>query len=173
MSLHIIIDGYNLILQSKTFSEFNASDIESARDALVDALAGYKRLKAHKITVVFDGGNALNDFSKKDQRKGIHIRFSSNRETADHVIKRMAAKEREKALVVSSDKEIVNYAESKGSATISSPLFEERIHLAASYTTDDTDPEIHSGWVPTTKKKGPARRLSKRQRRNRIKLNKL
>ena len=173
MSLHIIIDGYNLIHQSKTFSEFNASDIESARDELIDALAGYKRLKAHKITVVFDGGNALNGFSKKDQRKGIHIRFSSNRETADHVIKRMAAREREKALVVSSDKEIVNYAESKGAATISSPLFEERIRLAASYITDDTDPEIHSGWVPTTKKKGPARRLSKRQRRNRIKLNKL
>ena len=173
MSLHIIIDGYNLIYQSNAFSEFNASGIESARDALVAALAVYKRLKAHKITVVFDGGNTSHGVSKKDQRNGIHIRFSSNRETADHVIKRMAAREREKALVVSSDKEIVNYAESKGSAVISSPLFEERIHLAASYITDDTDPEVHSGWVPTTKKKGPSRRLSKRQRRNRLKLNKL
>jgi len=173
MSLHIIIDGYNLIHQSKTFSEFNASDIESARDALIDALAGYKRLKAHKITVIFDGGNTVSGFSKKEQRKGILIRFSSNRESADHVIKRMAAKEREKALVVSSDKEVVNYAESKGAATISSPLFEERVHLAASYISDDADPVIHSGWAPTTKKKGPRRRLSKRHRRNRIKLNKL
>ena len=173
MSLHIIIDGYNLIYQSEAFSPLNASDIETARDALVTALAAYKRLKAHKITVVFDGRSELNGFSKKYQRKGIHIRFSSNRETADHVIKRMTAREREKALVVSSDREIVTYAESKGSATISSPLFEERMHLATSSITDETDPEIHSGWVPTTKKKGPRRRLSKRQRRNRMKRNKL
>ena len=173
MSLHIIIDGYNLIYQSNTFSDFNASDLESARDALVSALARYKRLKAHKITVVFDGGNAFPDVSDKDQRKGILVRFSSSRETADHVIKRMAAREKEKALVVSSDKEIVNFAESKGAATISSPLFEERLHLATAFITGDTDPEIHSGWVPTTKKKGPSHRLPKRQRRNRIKRNKL
>ena len=109
MPLHIIIDGYNLILQSETFSEFNTRDIENSRDALVDALAVYKRFKRHKITVVFDGLNAPAGFFNKDRRKGIHIRFSSSGESADTVIKRMAAKEREKALVVSSDKEIVNW----------------------------------------------------------------
>ena len=173
MSLHIIIDGYNLIHQSQTFSDFNASDIESARNALVSALVDYKRLKAHKITIVFDGGNAFFDFPAKEQRSGIHIRFSSGNETADHVIKRMAAKEREKALVVSSDKEVVNYAESQGAATISSPMFEERIHGAAVDSLNDFHSENHSGWVSTTKKKGPSRRLSKRQRRNRMKRSKL
>ena len=173
MSLHIIIDGYNLIHQSQIFSEFIASDIESARNALVSALVDYKRLRAHKITVVFDGGNAVTDFPKKEQRNGIHVRFSSNRDTADHVIKRMAAKEREKALVVSSDREIINYAESQSAATISSPLFEERIYRAADDIPNDIHPEDDSGWVPTTKKKGPSRRLSKRQRRNQLKRNKL
>ena len=173
MPLHIIIDGYNLIHQSATFHEFHAADIERAREALVDALAGYKRLKSHKITVVFDAWNAPPGSTRKDRRKGIHVRFSSTRETADHVIKRMAAGEREKALVVSSDREIVNYAESQGAATISSPLFEERIHLASADMADETDPSIHSGWLHTTKKKGPRRRLSKRQRRNRLKLDKL
>ena len=173
MSLHIIIDGYNLIHQSEIFRAINATDMESARVALVDALAGYKRFKPHKITVVFDAWNAPVGSTQKDQRKGIHIQFSSNRESADHVIKRMAAKERERALVVSSDKEIVTFAESQGAATISSPLFEERIHLAASDIIDATDQLSDSGWVPTTKKKGPHRRLSKRQRRNRLKQNKL
>ena len=173
MSVHIIIDGYNLIYQSQTFIDFNNSDMESARDDLVDALVDYKRLKAHKITVVFDGGNAFRDASRRDRHKGIHIRFSSIGETADHVIKRMASEEREKALVVSSDKEIVNYAESKGAATISSALFERRLHDATAFTPDDMDPETHSGWIPTTKKKGPRRRLSKRQRRNLMKRDKL
>ena len=142
MSLHIIIDGYNLIHQSQTFSEFIASDIESARNALVSALVDYKRVRAHKITVVFDGGNAVTDFPSKEQRNGIHVR-----ETADHVIKRMAAKDREKALVVSSDRDIVNYAESQGAATISSSLFEERIYLAAVDISNDNHPESASGWI--------------------------
>lgn len=173
MSVHIIIDGYNLICQSQTFSDFINSDMESARDALVDALVDYKRLKAHKITVVFDGGNAFSDSSRRDRHKGIHIRFSSIGETADHVIKRMASMEREKALVVSSDKEIVTYAESKGAATISSSLFEKRLYNAAAFTPDDMDPGANAGWIPTTKKKGPKRRLSKRQRRNLMKYDKL
>ena len=175
MPLHIIIDGYNLIHRSETFNEYHAADIESARDALVDALSVYKRLKSHKITVVFDAWNAPAGATRKDRRKGIHIQFSSAMETADHVIKRMAAREKEKALVVSSDREIVSFAESQGAATISSPLFEERIHLAASDMADDIDrsTSTHSGWLPTTKKKGPRRRLSKRERRNRLKLGKL
>ena len=173
MSLHIIIDGYNLIHRSETFNEYHAADIESARDSLVDALAAYKRLKPHKITVVFDAWNAPAGAIRKDRRKGIHIQFSSASETADHVIKRMAAREKVKAMVVSSDREIVNYAESQGAATISAKLFEERIHLAASDMTDDTDRSTDSGWLPTTKKKGPRRRLSKRERRNRLKLGKL
>ena len=86
MSLHIIIDGYNLIYQSEAFNPLNASDIETARDALVAALAAYKRLKAHKITVVFDGRAELNGFLKKYQRKGIHIRFSSNSIIATWVV---------------------------------------------------------------------------------------
>jgi len=33
--------------------------------------------------------------------------------------------------------------------------------------------EEESGWIPTTKKKGPSRRLSKKDRKSRIKIQKL
>ena len=173
MSLHIIIDGYNLIRQSATLSLLDEQDILLGREALVDMLVAYRRVKSHPITVVFDGQHGPALSPKHHRHKGISIRFSSKGTSADDVIKRMAAREREKALVVSSDREIVDYAASCGAATISALQFEARIGMAAQFDHHDDESDELSGWTPTTKKKGPARRLSKRQRRNRMKIKKL
>ena len=87
----------------------------------------------------------------------------------------MVAREREKALVVSSDNDIVNFVESRGGATISSPEFERKVTRAVVMDTAafDGEDDENSGWIPTTKKKGPGRRLGKRDRRSRIKTRKL
>ena len=173
MSIHIIIDGYNLIRQSNSFSDLDRQDIQLGREALLDTLTAYRRIKRHKITVVFDGTNAP-PFSQKENRiKGIKVKFSRSGESADSFIKRMVNREREKALVVSSDLDIVNYAAAKGAATISSSDFEEKINVAVYMDTKGVEREDQGGWVPTTKKKGPSKRLSKRKRRNRIKIRKL
>jgi hypothetical protein len=37
----------------------------------------------------------------------------------------------------------------------------------------ESDRDDYDGWTPTTKKKGPSRRLSKRQRKNKAKIRKL
>jgi uncharacterized protein len=173
MSIHIIIDGYNLIRCSSSLSTLDQQDIQLGREALLDALSSYKRIKHHMITVVFDGTHAPPLSQHKDRVKGIKVKFSRSGETADTVIKRMAARDREKALVVSSDLDIVNFAASMGTATISSPAFEEKITMAVYMDTKGEVEQNQGGWVPTTKKKGPSRRLSKRKRRNRIKIKKL
>jgi predicted RNA-binding protein with PIN domain len=173
MSIHIIIDGYNLIRRSSSLSTLDQQDIQLGREALLDTLSSYKRIKHHMITVVFDGAHAPPFSQHKDRVKGIKIKFSRSGETADTVVKRMAAREREKALVVSSDLDIVNFAASMGAATISSPEFEEKITMAVYMDTTGEADQNQGGWVPTTKKKGPSRRLSKRKRRNRVKIKKL
>jgi len=143
MSIHIIIDGYNLIRQSDTLTILDAQDLQLGREALIDMLAAYKRVKSHRITVVFDGSNAPSFSQKSDRSKGITIKFSSTRESADTVIKRMSAMEKEKALIVSSDQDIINFAEAQGSATISSPAFDDKLGSVAYMHTreDDTDDE--------------------------------
>jgi predicted RNA-binding protein with PIN domain len=173
MSIHIIIDGYNLIRRSSSLSTIDQQDIQLGREALLDTLSSYKRIKHHMITVVFDGAHAPPFSQHKDRVKGIKIKFSRSGETADTVVKRMTAREREKALVVSSDLDIVNFAASMGAATISSPEFEEKITMAVYMDTKGEADQNQGGWVPTTKKKGPSRRLSKRKRRNRVKIKKL
>jgi hypothetical protein len=89
------------------------------------------------------------------------------------VIKRMAHREREKSLVVSSDREVAEFAAAKGAATISAQEFETKIEMAAHFDGPNGEEEDSRGWIPTTRKKGPSRRLSKKQRRNRMKTKKL
>lgn len=173
MSIHIIIDGYNLIRQSHRLSAIDQQDIQLGREALLNTLAAYKRIKRHKITVVFDGIDSPPFSQHRDYIKGIGIKFSRSGESADTVIKRMVTREREKAMVVSSDLDVVNFATSCGAATIGSPLFEERIAMAAYMDTKGVDSEDKEGWIPTTKKRGPSRRLSKKDRLSKIKIRKL
>ena len=173
MSVHIIIDGYNLIRQSAFYGALDKQDLQTGREALLDTLAAYKRIKPHRITVVFDGANAPPHAVGKGNRRGIHIRFSHKGELADTVIKRMAREERERALVVSSDREVADYATAHGAAAIPADTFEQRIALVSVADSGDDTLSDTAGWVPTTKKKGPKRRLSKRERKNRTKIDKL
>jgi len=153
MSIHIIIDGYNLIRQSSSLSLLDHQNMQLGREALVDLLVKYKRIKHHKITVVFDGTNAVS--------------FS------DLVIKKMAAGEKEKALVVSSDRDVADSAYLFGAAVIGSIEFEKKLEMAAYSDGAGFDDEDKGGWVPTTKKKGPSRRLPKKKRRSKAKIKKL
>ncbi len=173
MPIHIIIDGYNLVRRSTTLSQLDDIDIQQGREALIDILVHYKKLKGHKITVVFDGTNAPSFSQQGEQIKGIKVRFSRSGETADRVIKNMASREKEKAIVVSSDREIIDYVNLKGAASVSSENFENMITMAAHMDNDPDDEDAHTAWVPTTKKKGPSRRLSKKERKNRKKTKKL
>jgi predicted RNA-binding protein with PIN domain len=175
MSIHIIIDGYNLMRQSHQFHSIEAMDLAAGRGALIDSLALYKRVKAHhRITVVFDGTNASFNVGNRDRLKGIDIRYSKTGELADAVIKRMVDQERQRAMVVTSDREVLDYAENSGAATINSQNFEKKMVLAQYCYVKGTDLEFESKeWLPTTKKKGPARRLPRRKRQSKNKIDKL
>jgi predicted RNA-binding protein with PIN domain len=173
MSLHIIIDGYNLIRQSPRLKRLDRQDIQLGRQTLLEELALYKKRKHHRITVVFDGANAPAFTQPKDRINGIDILFSRAGESADTLIKRMSAREKEKALIVSSDRDIVGFAMSQGAAVISSPLFGEKIARTAPAPDDSSGSLDVKSWNLSTKKKGPSRRLSKRERKNKIKTRKL
>lgn len=171
--MHIIIDGYNLIRQSPHFSELDLQDIALGRDALITALVAYKRIKRHPITVVFDGTHAVAQDRRRDRVGGIDIRFSRSGETADTVIKQMAAREQQGALVVSSDRDVADFSASRGCTTLDSPEFEMRLLLSkATSVPEDGDNDL-DGWKPTTRKRGPRRRLSKKARKRRRSVSKL
>jgi hypothetical protein len=105
---------------------------------------------------------------------GITVRFSRAGETADDLIKRMAAHDREKALIVSSDREIAAAASACLAATIGSAEFEQKLFVAGAdgsgRSQEDNDVDIRPF---STRKKGPRRRAPKSRRRNRRRISKL
>jgi uncharacterized protein len=175
MPVHIIIDGYNLIRQSASLKEIDQNDLQLGREALIDRVSAYKRFKGHQITVVFDGSPEFSHFGSAQQEKGIQIKFSKYGETADTVIKRMASREREKALVVSSDHDVARFCASTGATVINSDEFEKKIEFAAIMNVKGETPDSGNvnGWAATTKKKGQGKKLPKKMRRNQKKLSKL
>jgi hypothetical protein len=173
MSLHIIIDGYNLVRRSEELSRIDRADITRGREALIERLAAYRRLKPHRITVVFDGTGAPSLSPARDRMKGIGIVFSRSGESADAVIARMARQERAAALVVSSDRAVVASAQSCGAAVIESAEFEARLAMASAMEDSDPAEEAPPQRRVSTCKKGAGRRFPKRLRQNRLRTAKL
>jgi len=169
--MHLIIDGYNVIRQSPRLQFLDVMDLQAGRQALLEMLALYRRRSRHQITVVFDGWQQGDLKESRDRYQGILIIYSRRGERADEVIKRLLRQERERSLVVTSDREIQICAEQARAAWIAAAQFE------LSYLHDSSeaaDPDAEANF-PTRGacKKGPSRRLSKRLRQRQQRLKKL
>ena len=176
MAVHVVVDGYNLIRQSDGLSAQEALSLELGRDALLERLRQYKRVRGHRITVVFDAANKPLLGEERTQHKGIRIIYSGQGETADTVIKRICRNEGAKVLLVTSDRELAGYAEGCGSVATDSQDFEARMEMALYMDSKGVEEEdVEGRWHPSmgTRKKGPAKRLSKKERKRREKRRKL
>ena len=176
--MHIIIDGYNLIRQSDSLRRLERFSLEEGRNELIKRVAGYRRLKGHKTTVVFDGwmdGSAREEHLKET---GVHVVYSRRGETADEVIKRMARAERGgEIIVVTSDRDVADSAVKAGCVAIPSPEFEARIKeeemKAMLYGDETSEEDDYTLPRDGTRKKGTARKKSKRERQAQRRLSKL
>jgi len=172
MAIHLIVDGYNLIRQVEALRRLEKREMEAARSELVDLLSDYHQIRGHQVTVVFDGTASGNLHESRQRRKGIGIVFSSHGETADDLIVRMVTGLREGAVVVSSDRELSRSIEKLGATPIASPEFMEKLENAL-----EGDPMGNGeAWeesedIPA--RKGSQKKLSKKDRRARKKLDQL
>jgi uncharacterized protein len=168
-SMHLIVDGYNLIRQSDTLRGYERISLEAGRQALVRSLGDYRKLRGHKITIVFDGWVGGSPLEERDRAGGIDIIYSRLGEKADEVIKRLLAKGSEEIMVVTSDREIVNFAARRGKTSIASDAFASLLDdLSAEHASqgprETEEDEEDEDRRAAAKKKGPARRLSKQKR---------
>ena len=173
-SMHILIDGYNLIRQSVDLRRFERHSLEAGRKALIDWLARYREHKGHTVTVVFDGWESGSPLEERDYSSGINIIYSPRGVKADDVIKRITAGSDEEILVVSSDREIASFAQRRGKATLSSLEFESIVNRQMAFP-DDAAGEDHKDDQDERPghKKGPSHKLSRAQRQAQSKIRKL
>jgi uncharacterized protein len=164
MAIHIIVDGYNLIRNYPPLSRVEEVDFTQGRNFLLEWLSEYRRQSKNPITVIFDGGGGGGLFAERDIFKGIKVLYSRSGQTADEVIKNIAAKEGEKALVVTSDRELSFNCRSFKAATIRSEEFAHLIQEKGRISPEGNGVEDELEDRPR-KKKGISRRLSKKAKR--------
>ena len=169
--MHLIIDGYNLLHVTRSLTQLSSIELQWERDRLIHQLSDYRQLKSYEITVVFDGWQGGWRTEKKEREKGIELIFSKLGEKADEVIKRLVKEKGSGAIVITSDREVSRYAERMAAAVIPSDQFKEKM--------ERSDLKIDKGFEEEGegergfKRKGPSKRLSKKERRARGALKKL
>jgi len=84
-------------------------NLRNERETLIDSLIEYRKRKGHDITVVFDGWKTGEGRSTSRSSAGYEWSIQ-NRRKADAVIKRIISSVKQQWIVVSSDRDIANYA---------------------------------------------------------------
>lgn len=129
MTTHVIIDGYNLLGARGWTNRPDASDTEAAREHLLRDLMGYRRRKGHSVTVVFDGWQQGFGSERREHRAGVEVVYSRRGERADQVIQRLAEEFGRDCAVVSSDREVADFATNRGALVIGAKEFQARLKV--------------------------------------------
>ena len=165
---HILIDGYNLI-------GIAHGNLEAARNELIDKLQEYSRIKEHDITVVFDGWKSGHRDQTRKKAAHVTIIYSRLGETADVAIRKMLTPDATPWIVVSSDREIYDYAARKDFAAVTSDEFEDKLFRTL-HNNSESIPDMQEDDEyrdSRARYKGNPNMLSKREKKKQQALKKL
>ena len=166
MSLHVIIDGYNLL---GARGQMRAHS-DHGRERLLQDLMEYRQQKGHPMTVVFDGWRQNVATERHEHRAGVQVIYSRKGEQADQVIQRLASQFGRDCAVVSSDREVTDFARAQGALVIGAGEFDTRLRAgreagaqrsAAAYKVPDREGDVDR----RRDKKGNPRKLPKAVRK--------
>jgi len=162
---YILIDGYNLI-------GIAHKNLEKARSDIIKKLSEYSKLKGHNITLVFDGWKSGQGIETRMRIDDVNIIYSKLGEKADFVIKKILSEDIKPWIVVSSDREISDFAGKKGFVSIASDEFEDKLNFAL-YPDEQEEIEYKAINRMPNRQKGNPRKLSKKQKQKLNALRKL
>jgi predicted RNA-binding protein with PIN domain len=153
-----LIDGYNVVRRDPDLRGREAEGLPAGRAALLRRLALVARDRDDTFTVVFDGARLRADAEDPVTPAGrVEVVFSRPPESADDVLRRLAARWREAAVVVSSDRAVETAARRAGAVAVRVEAF-----LAALDTREadhrDTAVDDDEDDEPRDKRGNPRRR---------------
>lgn len=85
---YLIVDGYNIINAWEELQNVAKTDLEYARDKLIDAIIEYAEFTGRKAIIVFDAYNVKSSKEKLEFRKHITIVYTKEHQTADSYIEK-------------------------------------------------------------------------------------
>ena len=172
MTRTILVDGYNVIRRDPVLAHFEHQSLERARDVLLACLNSSPAFLHDEIVCVFDGmGSAAAGVSSaRSFRRGrVRVMFSAPGETADQVLKRLAANAASGAVVVTADNEVRSAVQAAGASVTNLALRASPARPARPRPA----PRTNETWVkaddvapePPPSRKGNPRRAPRRRNR--------
>jgi predicted RNA-binding protein with PIN domain len=140
-----LIDGYNVIRRDPALAGAEAQGLEEGRAALLRVVANAARASGDPFTVVFDGARRSGGTPAGGQ---VQVVFSRPPESADDVLRRLAAQLRSGAVVVSSDRAVRDAAERAGAAAVTAEQFVAALAPDDDAEDDDDDEPPRPGGNP-------------------------
>lgn len=189
----IVVDAYNVLKQIIKRQEVN----ELERNAFLNLMQQYAHYRGHIIVIVFDGGPT--EWPTQERINKLYVVYSGYQETADSYIKEYLAKNKAKDVILaSSDRELGEAADSLDIPSIDAMLFyrvvqdrmrkpsmQTRTDEPVIKTTTEAKPELdmlmeeasryieHKVEDELPVKEKSATKMSKKERRLMMKINKL
>lgn len=152
-----LVDGYNVIRRDPALQAQEATSLEAGRTALLHLLARVARERGEHFTVVFDGARRGGGAPAGGQ---VEVRFSAPPERADDVLMREAARLRDGAIVVTSDRTVRDAAWRSGATVVSAEQFLDALGGGE----PDEEPEAADDDESPPSRGGNARRPSREAR---------
>ncbi len=85
---YLIVDGYNIINAWDELKEVAITDLEHAREKLIDAIVEYSEFTGRVGIIVFDAYNIKSSKEKIENRKHITVVYTKEHQTADSYIEK-------------------------------------------------------------------------------------
>lgn len=101
----LLVDGYNMIGGWPDLAALSKSDLEAARDSLLERLADFQAFSGRQVIVVFDAYR-VPGLGKSFIQNQVEVHFTKEKETADECIERLCheyARPRRQIYVATSD----------------------------------------------------------------------
>ncbi|GAB2568307.1 NYN domain-containing protein [Gracilibacillus alcaliphilus] len=101
----LLVDGYNMIGAWEELKVLKDTDLEQARQLLIEKLAEYQAYRSRKVIVVFDAYEVRGLESREEKYK-VEVIYTKENETADQCIERLVKEwkdVRTKVFVATSD----------------------------------------------------------------------
>ena len=126
---YLLIDGYNVIFAWDELNELAKTNIDGARDRLLDIMCNYQGVKKCNLIVVFDAYRVENHKTEFFDNHNIHVVYTKEAETADQYIEKFAHENgrRYDVTVVTSDGLEQIIIQGQGCTLISAREFKEYI----------------------------------------------
>ncbi len=88
----LLVDGYNIIHAWDKLFDVRNEPLEDCRDRLIQILSNYQGFRKIKIIVVFDAQGVRKSRTTEEQKDGLTIVYTGEKESADNYIERYVYK---------------------------------------------------------------------------------